>query len=116
VYQLIWCPKRRKQVLVGAVGERLHALIIHVCERHGWHLRHVAIQPDQVHLVVRAYPTTSAADIVTQLKGSTSHALRAEFPSLHTLPSLWTRSSFASTARTVSSATIGAYIEAQKGV
>ena len=69
-----------------------------------------------MHLFLRAYPTNSAADVVKQITRSTSHELRAEFPSLHTMPSLWTRSYFASTARTVSSATIRAYIEAQKGV
>ena len=116
VYHLIWCPKRRKKVLVGAVAQRLHALIIHAAERHGWELLQVAIQPDHVHLFLRAYPTNSAADIVKQFKGYTSHELRAEFPSLHTMPSLWTRSYFASTAGKVASSTIRAYIEAQKGV
>ena len=48
---------------------------------------------------LRAYPTNSAADVVKQIKGYTSHELRAEFPGLHTMPSLWTRAYFASTAR-----------------
>ena len=104
VYHLIWCPKRRKKVLVGAVAQRLQALIIHACEQHGWELLQLAIAPDHVHLFLRAYPTNSAADVVKQIKGYTSHELRAEFPGLHTMPSLWTRTYFASTARNVSSA------------
>jgi putative transposase len=116
VYHLIWCPKRRKKVLVGAIAQRLQALIVHACEQHGWKLLQVAILPDHVHLFVRVYPTNSAADVVKQIAGSTAHELRAEFPSLHTMPSLWTRSYFASTAGNVSSAAIGAYIKAQKGV
>ena len=39
-----------------------------------------------------------------------------EFPHLLKLPSLWTRSCFASTAGNVSQATIRAYIDAQKGL
>ena len=110
-----------RRLLAGATplfarDVQLHALIIHACEQHGWDLLQVAIQPDHVHLFLRAYPTNSAADIVKQIKGYTSHELRAEFPSLHTMPSLWTRSYFASTAGKVSSSTIRAYIEAQKGV
>jgi serine/threonine protein kinase len=39
--------------------------------------------------------------------------LRKEFSELHRLPSLWTRSCFASTAGNVSSETVQRYIEAQ---
>ncbi len=68
VYHLIWCPKRRKAVLVGAVAQD--------CER----------------------------------------LFRAKYPFLKRLPSLWTRSYFASAAGHVSQATSQKYIEAQKGV
>ena len=48
------------------------------------------------------------------LKGYTSRILRQEFPHLNTLPALWTRSYFVSTAGVVSGATIQKYIAAQK--
>lgn len=47
-----------------------------------------------VHLFVRAWPTTSAAEVVKQVKGITSHELRGKYPHLLKLPSLWTRSYF----------------------
>jgi putative transposase len=68
-----------------------------------------------VHLFVRVWPTTAASEVVRVCKGRTSHDLRRDFPWLRRLPSLWTRSSFASTAGNVSSATIKRYVEAQKG-
>lgn len=75
------------------------------------------IQPDRLHLFVRAWPTDSAADIVKELKDITSFTLRKEFASiLKKLPSLWTRSYFVSTAGAVSAETIKRYIEAQKGL
>ncbi|EFH88599.1 transposase IS200-family protein [Ktedonobacter racemifer DSM 44963] len=47
----------------------------------------------------------------------TSFALRREFPQIaQKLPSLWTRSYFASTAGTVSQQTIQRSLEAQKGL
>jgi len=77
----------------------------------------IGIQPDHVHLFVRVRPIDSAADVVKELKGSTSFTLRKEFPvPLSKLPSLWTRSYFASTAGAVSAETIERYIEAQKGI
>lgn len=51
-----------------------------------------------------------------RVKGTTSHALRREFPFLtRRLPSLWTRSYYVGTAGKVSAATIQRYIDQQKG-
>lgn len=75
----------------------------------------LAIQPDHVHLFVRVFPTNSAAEVVKNIKGLTSE-LRRKYPVLMRLPSLWTRSYFASTAGNVSEETIRRYIDAQKGV
>jgi putative transposase len=113
IYHLIWCPRRRKPVLVHAVATRCRELIAGKCAEHGWEILALAIQPDHLHLVVRVWPSDSAAEVVKQCKGLTSHHLREEFPPLRTLPSLWTRSYFASTAGTVSQETIQRYIAAQ---
>ncbi len=85
------------------------------CVELGWHIEELAIQPDHVHLFVRVWPTTSATDVLKQVKGITSHELREKYPQLRKLPSLWTRSYFAATAGNVSQGTIRRYIEAQKG-
>jgi len=70
-----------------------------------------------VHLVVRVWPSDSASEVVKELKGYASFFLRKEFqPLLSKLPSLWTRSSFSSTAGAVSVQTIQDYIDAQKGI
>ena len=108
--------KRRKQILVAPIAPTLHQLIEDTCAQRGWNMLQLAIQPDHVHLFVRVFPTNAAADVVGEIKGFTSHELRRLYPNiLNKLPSLWTRSYFASTAGNVSEATIRAYIEAQKG-
>jgi putative transposase len=116
VYHLIWCPKRRKPVLTGPVAKDCRSLIEAKCAEQGWKVMELAIQPDHVHLFVRVWPTTAAAEVVKEVKGLTSHDLREKYPQLRKLPSLWTRSYFASTAGNVSAETIQRYIEAQKGV
>src|SRR4051794_1445932 len=106
VYHLVWCPRRRRPVLVGPVAERMRALIEAKCAEKGWQILTLAIQPDHVHLFVRAWPADSAADIVKECKGVTSRVLRQEFRHLLKLPSMWTRSYFSATAGNVSQATI----------
>jgi putative transposase len=113
VYHIIWCPKRRRKVLVGPVRDRLKQIIQEVADEHEWRVISLAIQPDHVHLVIRADPYTLPSDIPRLIKGRTSHDLREEFPHLKTLPSLWTRSFFLSTAGNVSQETIQRYIERQ---
>jgi putative transposase len=115
VYHLIWCPKRRKAVLVGPVAARCRGLIKGKCAERGWEILALAIQPDHIHLFVRAWPSDSAAEVVKECKGVASFALRREFPQLRKLPSMWTRSYFAATAENVSQETIQRYIDAQTG-
>ncbi len=117
VYHLIWCPKRRKSILTGTIKDRLIELVQQKCAEKGWDIRELAVQPDHVHVFVRVWPTDSAADVIKEIKGVTSFHLRKEFaPILSKLPSLWTRSYFASTSGNVSAETIARYIEAQKGL
>jgi putative transposase len=116
VYHLVWCPKRKKPVLTGTVAQECRTLIQAKCQDNGWHILELAIQPEHVHLVVRVWPTASAAEVVKECKGVTSHELRARYPELKKLPSLWTRSYFAATAGNVSAETIERYIAAQKGL
>ena len=116
VFHLVWCPKRRKSVLTGDIARDCEDAIRRKCDERGWGILELAIQPDHVHLFVRAYPETTASEIVKECKGLTSFELRQKHSSvLKKLPCLWTRSFFASTAGNVCQETIAKYIEAQKG-
>ena len=116
VYHLIWCPKRRKPVLVDQIAKDCKDLIQSKCEEFGWTILELAISPDHIHLFVRCFPTTSAAEIIKECKGLTSNKLRQKYKDLRKLPSLWTRSYFASTAGNVSSDIISKYIENQSRI
>ncbi len=113
LYHIIFCPKRRRKVLVGPVHERLKQIIEQVAEENNWQIVKLAIQPDHVHLFLQANPYTLPTDIPRLIKGRSSHELREEFPHLMRMPSLWTRSTFYSTAGLVSKEVIEAYIERQ---
>lgn len=113
VYHIIWCPKRRRKVLQGKVAERLEQLLHAVADENTWEVLELAIQPDHVHLFLRAHPYTLPTAIARLIKGRSSHVLREQFPFLKKMPSLWTRSTFYSTAGNVSAETIQHYIERQ---
>ncbi len=112
-YHLIWCPKRRKPILVGKVKQRLDRIIKEVAKEKGVDILALEIQPNHLHLFISAYPTIAIHKLIKAFKGRSSHYLRREFPHLLRLPSLWTHSYFVSTAGNVSSQTIQEYIEAQ---
>ncbi len=116
VYHQVWTPKRRKAVLVDPVATDCRKLIERKCAEEGWDILTLAVQPGHIHLFVQAWPTVSAAEVVKECKGLTSHELRKKYPALKRLPSLWTRSYFASTAAHVSAEAIQRYIAAQKGL
>jgi putative transposase len=114
-YHFVFCPRyRRKIFLQPEVEQRFKELVKEVCEEIQIQVIALDCDKDHTHLFLNALPTLSPADMMAKIKGVTSKKLREEFPHLHHLPSLWTRSYFVSTAGTVSSETIKQYVENQK--
>jgi len=97
-YHIIFCPKRRRKVLVGAVKERLEQLLRETCAEIDCEILALEIMPDHLHLFVSTVPQMAPNQITARLKGKSSRLLRQEFPFLLKMPSLWTRSAFFSTA------------------
>jgi putative transposase len=113
MYHFIWIPKRRKKILVGKIKDKLIQVINHKAKEMDCEIVSLEVMPDHVHLFIRGNPQLSANRIIGEIKGLSSRILRAEFPELLSLPSLWTRSYWVSTAGNVSQAVIRKYIEAQ---
>jgi putative transposase len=115
-YHLVWCPKYRKALLVGAVAARLKELLETKAAEIGATIHALEIMPDHVHLFVESDPTRAPAHIAAQFKGFTSRILRQEFSHLRSrLPALWSRSYYIGSVGHVSAATVQRYIENQKG-
>jgi putative transposase len=116
-YHVVWCPKYRRQVLVGAVAKRLERILTTLCTEMRVDLLALEIMPDHVHLLVDVDPQFGVHRVVKRLKGRTSHALRLEFPALKSrLPTLWTHSYFLSTVGEAPRSVITQYVENQKDV
>lgn len=112
-YHIVFCPKYRRQILVGNVKKRLNEIMDEVAKENGWEITAKEIMPDHVHLFVSADVGTKPHIVVKRFKGKSSRYLRKEFRDLRKMPTLWTRSYFLSTAGNVSASTIRKYIEQQ---
>ncbi|MCL6094208.1 MAG: IS200/IS605 family transposase, partial [Actinobacteria bacterium] len=50
-YHLVWCPKYRRKLLVGAVRIRLVKIIRQVCAEYRVEIVGLEVMPDHVHLL-----------------------------------------------------------------
>ncbi len=112
-YHLVWCPKRRKKVLVNKIAKRLKEIFNKVAKEKDIDILTLEVMPEHLHLLVSCQPQMTIHKLVKAFKGRSSNILRKEFPELLKLPSLWTNSYFVSTAGNISHKTIQKYIENQ---
>ncbi len=116
-YHVVWCPKYRRDVLVGEVKKRLKTIIADVCQKRDAELIELETMPDPVHLLVEVDPQYGIHRLVQEIKGLSSRLLRGEFKHLTTrMPTLWTNSYFVSTVGGAALSVIKQYIENQKHV
>ena len=113
-YHFIWAVRRQRPVLKGMAAIRLKELIYEFCETLEVEVLTVDISPYRVDLTVDSPPTLAPHQIVHRVKAYTARHLRREFKQLQTLPSMWTRSYFVSTAEVVSEKSIEQYIKKQQ--
>jgi putative transposase len=97
-YHVVWCPKYRRNVLVGPIETRLKEIIGQGCQQCQAEVEELEIMPDHVHLLVSVDPQFGIHRLMKLIKGRSSRLLRQEFPALkRKLPSLWTNSYFVAT-------------------
>ena len=114
-YHFVFCPRyRRKIFLIPGVEARFKELVQIKCKELNSEIIAMECDKDHTHIFLNCPPTMSPSYIMKTLKGYTSKILRDEFDILSKMPSLWTRSYFVSTAGSVSSDIIKAYVETQK--
>ena len=113
-YHVVWCPKYRRDVLVGATADAVGEMLDAICLERGWPVIAKKIQPDHIHLFLSIPPAQSVADAVKILKGITARGLFQKFPVLKKRlwgGHLWSPSYYVGTAGNVSAETIQHYIE-----
>ena len=112
-YHLIWCPKYRRGLLVGDLKIRLEEIIKEAVYSLGGVILGLEIMPDHVHLCASLPPKIPIHKLLKLAKGRSSNYLRKEFPHLLKMPTLWSRSYFATTVGDVSTEKVMEYIKKQ---
>jgi len=116
-YHVVWTPKYRRPVLVGAIAKRCEQLIRQIAAKYNAEVIALEIMPDHVHLLCEVDPQFGIHRLVKNMKGASSHSLGKEFSVLRSrLPTLWTNSYFVSTVGGAALAVIKPYVENQKNV
>ena len=117
-YHFVWCPKYRKQVLVGEVAQFIEAELRRLCEANHWKIGALNVQEDYVHLFLSAPPSTAPSLIANTLKGITARQVFKRFPSVKKQlcgGSFWSRSYYVGTVGDMTEATVNKYIELGQG-
>jgi putative transposase len=114
-YHIVFCPKRRKPVLVGDIAKHAKDIIHETCKKININVENLSVMPDHIHVFVNSHPGISPHSVVKRLKGATSNILRKFYPQLLKLPALWSNSYYIGTIGAVSESIIKTYIENQKG-
>ena len=93
---LVFSPKFRGRVLVGAVRDSTEELIKGICREMGIEIIRMSVSSDHVHMFFRYPPRYSVSHIANMIKGRSSRMLRARFPHLRvwSRDSLWAPSCF----------------------
>ena len=99
-YHFVWCPKDRKQVLVGNVARFVEAELRRLCAENHWELGALSVQEDHVHLFLSAPPRIAPSLIANTLKGITARQVFKQFPEVKKQlwgGSFWSRSFYVGT-------------------
>jgi putative transposase len=113
-YHVIWCPKDRRDVLVGDVASALGGMLDAICQENSWPVIAKQIEPDHIHLLLTIPPAIAVADAVKILKGTTARKLLVRFPALRRrlrTGHLLSLSYYVDTTGSVSAQTIRNYVE-----
>ena len=115
---LVWVPKYRKKVLVGAVATRVRDVIRQIATEHELTILSGKVARDHVHVFVSYRPHQDVSTIVQWLKGISSRVLLQEFAHLRKAfwgKHFWARGYLAVSSGTITDEMIAQYIEQQEG-
>jgi len=85
-YHIVWVPKYRFRILVGALREAVQGGIQAICGYAGCEVLELNVQRDHVHLVVMIPPKVAVSELMGRVKGQTSIKLFNKFRELKKKP------------------------------
>ena len=111
---IAWITKYRKKVIKGDIAVRIRELIRRICIENKVEIIKGAISVDHIHMIVSISPNISVSKLMQKIKGTTSHKMQMQYPSLRKIywgRHFWARGYFCVSIGNVSEKMIKEYIE-----
>ena len=81
-YHFVWCPKYRKIILKGNIGNYISKLIYEIAERYDFEVIELGVMDDRVHMFVVAPPDIAPSELIQRVKSITARMVFSRFPSV----------------------------------
>jgi len=75
-YHVVFCPKRRRKILVGPIRDRLMQLIWETAPDLECDVLALEVMPDHIHVFLSATPQWAPNQLIGRIKGKTARLLR----------------------------------------
>ena len=87
-YHFVWVPKRRQDVLVDSVAQKIREVLAEIAEQYDLEVDVMDVQESYVHVELAAPPKYAPAEIARWLKDISAREIFATFPQMK--ERLWT--------------------------
>lgn len=115
VYQVVFCVKYKKEVLIGDIRGALESLLYELEEPLNMKVLQLKIEPYYVDLLIETVDSVAISKLIFQLKKQTAGKLKVDFPTLTTqLPNIWTGETYIKTIGEIDMEQVGLFLESQK--
>jgi putative transposase len=81
-YHLVWSPKYRKNILQGAIAERVREMFQEIADHYDITIEEMEVSTDHVHIFCSFPPRYSIAQVVTRFKSLSARAIFREYPQI----------------------------------
>lgn len=85
-YHIVWVPKYRYRILIGAVADEVYKTIQVFSGRLGCEVVELNVQKDHVHLLIKVPPKVSISTLMGTIKGKAAIQIFRQFPDLKKKP------------------------------
>lgn len=114
-YQVLFCVKYKKEVLIDDVKESLQQLIMNMESGLEMKILQLEVESYYVKMLLEIDDKVAISKVVYQIKRLTSGELKKRFPHLKSkLPNLWTGETYIKTIGTEVAEEIDEYLKKQK--
>ena len=117
-YHLVLVVRYRRKVITQEVSNRLREIFERVGKSHYITLEEWAFEPDHVHILFRARPSTHLSKFINAYKSASSRLIKKEFPEVRKhlwKEYFWSRSYCLLTTGGVPIELIRKYLEGHRG-